>query len=72
MNYIKYYKYITFINSTLIFPANMSDSSSLYINFPAWTLNDIYSSCAIPRPTLSKISKSVTTVWSPFNTTSNT
>lgn len=66
------YKYNTFINSTLIFPPNISDSSLLYINFPAWTLNGTYSSYATPRPTFSKISKSVTTVWSPFNTTSNT
>lgn len=73
-DYIIYavHRCVTLINSTLIFPARISDSSSLYINFPSCTLNGTYSSCAIPLPTLSKISKSVTTVWSPFSTTSKT
>ena len=62
----------TLMNSTRILPLVISVSSPSKSIFPDFTSNSIYSSCATPRPTLSKTSKSDAIVKSPLSTTSKT
>ena len=64
--------FFTFMNSTLILPLVISVSSPSNNILPDFTSNSIYSSCATPRPTRSKTSKSDAMVRSPLSTTSKT